>query len=65
MKMIFGYFHIQIIIPQTVLAEKVYKRNGVTCLFVCDFLELWSLSYQKLCYFCNFMLISARNPGLL
>ena len=31
MKMIFGYSHIQIIMPQTVLAEKVYKRNGVTC----------------------------------
>ena len=32
--------------------------------FACDFLELWSLNYQKLFSFCSFMLIAARNLDL-
>ena len=44
MKMSFGYFHIQIIMSQTVWTEKVYKRNGVTCP-VCMWLS-WAMAFK-------------------
>ena len=31
----------------------------------CSFHELWSLNYLRKCIFCNFVLTSARNLGLL
>ena len=64
MKISFEYFRIQKRMLQTVRSEKVDEKNGVINL-VFIFPRLWSLNYLKKYIFCNFLLTSARNLGLL
>ena len=45
--------------------EKRMKKMGLLVSFSYFILELWSLNYQKLCFFCNFLLMSAKNLRLL
>ena len=63
MKINFGYFHIQKIISQTV--KRYAKKIESLVQFACNIFKLWSLNYQKMFSFCNFMAIAARNLGLL
>ena len=65
MKMNFEYFQIQKWILQTVRSEKVNEKNGAISLV--SFFPSWVmvLKLSKKVHFCNFVLSSARNLGLL
>ena len=65
MKMNFEYFQIQKWILQRVRSEKVDEKNGAISLV--SFFPSWVmvLKLSKKVHFCNFVLSSARNLGLL
>ena len=50
---------------QTVIAEKVDEKNGVTYLVIMFPSDLWSFNCPKECIFCNFVLTAAANLNML
>ena len=52
-------------ILQTFRSEKVDEKNGVLCLVFMFFSWVMVLKLSKKVHFCNFVLASARNLGLL
>ena len=65
MKMNFDNFQMQKWGPSTVRARKADEKMRLLVLFSYFVSELWSLNCQKLCPFCNFWLMSAKNLRLL
>ena len=52
-------------VPKQLGLEKQMKKMGSLVLFSYLLPDLWSLNCQKLCPFCNFLLISGKNLRLL
>ena len=65
MKMNFEYFQIQKQVLQTVRSEKSRWKNGAISLVSMFPSSVTVLKLSKKVHFCNFLLASARNLGLL
>ena len=65
MKMNFYNFQCKTDVPKQLGLEKQVKKMGSLALPLNLYPDLWSLNCQKLCPFCNFLLISAKNLRLL